>query len=177
LIIGTIARLSDEKDYPTLFNAFKVVLEVNPSSTLRIAGEGPLESELKSLAMELGIHTNIIWEGKISDVPSFLEEIDIFVLASKFEGFGMVLVEAMCMTKPIVAAGNSAILEVLGNNGAGTFFETGNSKSLVSKIFDAQEANLIDYAGEQNLRLLEFSTENLAKHTTKLYERVANGPL
>lgn len=174
LVLGTIARLSDEKDYPTLFRAFRHLSDSSPTISLRIAGVGPLRDDLLNLARELRIDNKIIWEGKILDTPRFLQRIDIFVLASKFEGFGMVLLEAMCIHKPIVAAGNSAILEVLGNKGAGIFFETGNPFSLASKIREAQALSPLDYEGEQDERLFVYSVDNLLLRTTRLYEHITN---
>ena len=173
LVLGTIARLSDEKDYPTLFKSFKMYLELDPSAVLRVAGVGPLADNLIELARNLGIDKNITWEGKIADIPNFLNSIDIFILASKFEGFGMVLVEAMCMKKKIIAAGNSAILEVLGEMGAGIFFETSNSSSLLSKIVHANNMTPRDFEGEQNLQLSKFSVKNLIEQTNSLYQKSA----
>lgn len=174
LVLGTIARLSDEKDYPTLFRAFRNLLDSNPTVSLRIAGVGPLADDLLNLAKELRIDNKVTWEGKIADTSRFLQEIDVFILASKFEGFGMVLLEAMCMHKPIVAAGNSALLEVLGDKGAGVFFETGDPFSLASKVRLAQLLSPLDYKGEQDQRLFDFSVDNLLMRTTSLYERIAN---
>jgi glycosyltransferase involved in cell wall biosynthesis len=173
IIIGTIARLSNEKDYPTIFKAFKALSESNPMIYLRIAGVGPLAEELHDLARDLGIEERIRWEGKINNVPQFLQEIDIFVLASKFEGFGMVLVEAMCMHKRIVAAGNSALLEVLGDKGAGVFFETGDCSSLALKISESLAADPDDFIPRQDDQLLDFSVEKLISKTNNLYKRIS----
>jgi glycosyltransferase involved in cell wall biosynthesis len=172
VVIGTIARLSSEKDYPTLFKAFKFLTESRPNITLKIAGIGPLEGELRALAKKMEIDQKIIWEGKITNIPHFLQEIDIFVLSSKFEGFGMVLIEAMCMRKRIVAAGNSAQLEVLGHQGAGSFFETGNYTSLASKILESWNSDPRDFVPRQDFQLMKFSVENLIFQTINLYKQV-----
>jgi glycosyltransferase involved in cell wall biosynthesis len=172
-VIGTIARLSPEKDYPTLFRAFQSLTESFPQMTLRIAGVGPLQEELHVLAKKLGIHEKITWHGKVTNIPEFLEGIDVLVHTSMFEGFGMVLIEAMCMHKRIIAAGNSAQLEVLGNKGAGTFFETGNHSSLVSKILESWNSHPQDYIVPQDFQLHLFSVENLISRTNNLYSRAS----
>jgi glycosyltransferase involved in cell wall biosynthesis len=170
--IGTIARLADEKDYPTLLKGFKKLLEDIPDAILEIAGSGPFQSKLEELSNQLGIGDKIIWRGKLPDVRDMLQTLDVFVLASKFEGFGMVLLEAMCMNRRIVAAGNSAILEVLGANGAGNFFETGKPDELATQIIKVLKVDLDTIAEAQKAQLRKFSVDELSFETTQLYSKI-----
>lgn len=131
--IGAIGRLVDQKNYPTLLKAFSLVVRGNPSFHLYIIGDGRLKQELQSLADQLEIGPAVTWLGRTKKIPQFLSSIDLFVLPSKYEGFGLVLLEAMAAGTPILAANNSAIPEVLGENYPG-LFATYNSEELAKKI-------------------------------------------
>ena len=71
--------------------------------------------------------------GKTEYIKEFLSKIDLFILPSKYEGFGLVLLEAMVAKKPIIAANNSAIPEVLGKTYEG-LFATGDANTLAQQI-------------------------------------------
>jgi glycosyltransferase involved in cell wall biosynthesis len=134
--IGTIGRLVPQKDYPTLLNSFSAVLKNTPKVDLYIVGEGYLQKDLIELTRKLGIDKNVHWLGKTEFINEFLSSIDLFILSSKYEGFGLVLLEAMISQKPIIAANNSAIPEVLGKSYKG-LFPTGDINALTSKINSA----------------------------------------
>jgi len=119
--IGTIGRLVPQKDYPTLLNAFSNVLKSLPNTDLYVVGEGYLQKDLIELSKSLGINDKVHWLGKTEYIKEFLSKIDLFVLPSKYEGFGLVLLEAMVAKKPIITANNSAIPEVLGKTYEGLF--------------------------------------------------------
>ena len=131
--IGTIGRLVPQKDYPTLLIAFSNVLEKLPETELYVVGEGNLQKELMELCKSLGVSSKMHWLGKTEHINEFLSKIDLFILPSKYEGFGLVLLEAMVAKKPIIAANNSAIPEVLGKTYEG-LFSTGDSKALAQQI-------------------------------------------
>jgi glycosyltransferase involved in cell wall biosynthesis len=131
--IGTIGRLVPQKDYPTLLNAFFNVLKSLPETELYVVGEGYLQKDLRELTMSLGINDKVHWLGKTEYTKEFLSKIDLFILPSKYEGFGLVLLEAMVAKKPIIAANNSAIPEVLGKTYEG-LFSTGDTEALAQQI-------------------------------------------
>ena len=131
--IGTIGRLVPQKDYPTLLNAFSNVLKSMPNIDLYVVGEGHLKKDLIELSKSLGIKDNVHWMGKTEYIKEFLSKIDLFILSSKYEGFGLVLLEAMVAKKPIIAANNSSIPEVLGKSYDG-LFSTGDANALVQQI-------------------------------------------
>lgn len=133
--IGAIGRLVDQKNYPTLLKAFTLVVKKNPNFHLYIIGDGPLKQELQSLTDQMEIGPAVTWLGRTKEIPQFLSSIDLFVLPSKYEGFGLVLLEAMAAGTSILAANNSAIPEVLGENYPG-LFATYDSEELANKIND-----------------------------------------
>ena len=99
----------------------------------------------------------------------FLDSIDLFVLASKYEGFGLVLLEAMSREKPIVAANNSAIPEVLGENYSG-LFQTSNQRELTLKLVSAiQLRTRLELKKELKDRLELFTPEKMAQNIHAYY--------
>jgi glycosyltransferase involved in cell wall biosynthesis len=138
--IGTIGRLVPQKDYPTLLSALSIVLKSVPNIELYIIGEGYLQKDLIDLANSLGIKDKVHWVGKTEYIKEFLSKIDLFILPSKYEGFGLVLLEAMVAKKPIIAANNSAIPEVLGKTYEGLFL-TGDINALAEEIKSAISEN------------------------------------
>ena len=131
--IGTIGRLVPQKDYPTLLNAFSIILKSLPNTDLYVVGEGFLQKDLIELSKSLGINDKVHWLGKTEYIKEFLSKIDLFILPSKYEGFGLVLLEAMVAKKPIIAGNNSAIPEVLGKSYEG-LFSTGDVNALAQQI-------------------------------------------
>jgi glycosyltransferase involved in cell wall biosynthesis len=161
-VVGTIARLVPQKDIPTLLNSFKIFNESSPNSTLVIIGDGPIKDEMKKLAITLGINERILWVGRTEDVDGYLSLMDTFILTSKYEGFGLVLLEALNMHLPIIAANNSAIPEVLGTDFTG-LVKTGDAKAFAEKLkslinIDVRLANIS--MGQKRLQLFKASKMN-----------------
>lgn len=113
-VFCTIGRIVEQKDYPTLLNAFRLVSQDLYNSKLMIIGDGNLRSKMQKLAIDLGISPKVVWLGRTDRIIESLKLMDCFVLASQYEGFGLVLLEAMSANIPIVASNVSAIPEVLG---------------------------------------------------------------
>ncbi len=169
-VIGSIARLTPQKDLQTLIKAMKFVKETYPEVKLKIYGEGPDKQELLMLIKFLELEEVVFLEGKTLDVHSKLKEMDLFVLSSKYEGFGLVLLEAMSEGVPIVAAANSAILEVLGSQYP-FLFETSNVQKLSDKILKILELNnkleIVEYLKN---RLASFDAITMEKKIWSIYE-------
>jgi glycosyltransferase involved in cell wall biosynthesis len=89
--------------------------------------------DLRETARNMGIADSVFFLGRSSLIYEFLSGLDVFILTSKYEGFGMVLLEAMDAGVPVVASRNSAIPEVLGEDFPG-LCTTGNSKDFYHKI-------------------------------------------
>ena len=170
--IGTVSRLVPQKDLPTLLKAFKHLLDRNIDLSLLIVGKGVEEKNLQSLAGDLSILDKIQWIEKTEDVYSNLSTMSVFCLTSLYEGFGLVLLEAMQSKVPIVAAKNSAIVEVLGDQYP-FLFETSNVADLASKI----ERLLNPVKRQVALEYLEkrlslFSPVSMEIKITRVYEEI-----
>jgi len=172
LRVGVIGRLVKQKDYPTLLRAMKQVFDSGVEAELFIVGEGVEKENLIELTLELGINERVHWLGRTPFVNEFISQLDLFVLPSIYEGFGLVLLEAMQANKPIVATNNSSIPEVLGKDYAG-LFETSNVEKLsglIRKVLleDAFAKQLVsNYA----IRLADFTSEVMAEKLLRVYEK------
>lgn len=167
--IGSISRLADQKDIPTMLRAFKTFRETHPQATLSILGAGPLESELKSLATRMGLGGSVKFRGRSSKIYEFLADLDAFILTSKYEGFGMVLLEAMDSGLPIIASNNSAIPEVLGADFLG-LCQTGNAADFSRKLEGLMdEAHRLRILDQQATRLNAFSAEQMCESMLAIY--------
>jgi glycosyltransferase involved in cell wall biosynthesis len=169
--IGSIGRLVDQKDFPTLLMAFKELLINHPGSELFIVGDGNRKKKLEVLVRKLEIYEKVFFLGRTQYTKEFLSLIDLFVLPSRYEGFGLVLLEAMSSKKPILASNNSSIPEVVGLEFPG-LFKTGSVHELLGKIeltiTDKNFVNnLIDQYSDQ---LKKFEPTQMAKSILKIYE-------
>ena len=113
--IVVLSRLEPQKNLSRLIEAFAPIVKVG-SCELLIYGEGSQQFMLGKKIESLGVADGIILMGKTSNIASVLGNSDVFVLPSLYEGFGMVLFEALANNCRIAASGISAIPEVLGSD-------------------------------------------------------------
>lgn len=102
-VVGHVARLTEAKNQMFLLEIFKSISKLNKKSKLLIVGKGEMENKIKDKIKELDLQQNVIMTGAIPDVHNILQAMDVLVLPSKSEGFGIVLIEAqanslMCFT-------------------------------------------------------------------------------
>lgn len=174
LNFGTISRLTTQKDLPTMLKAFAKFAKLNSNSKLFIVGDGELRSELEALAKNLEIGKQVIWLGRTSEVETFLDSLDVFVLTSRYEGFGMVILEAISRSVPILASNNDAMREVLGINSP-SLFSVGNTHELAEKMFQMKELDFRETVLKSNqARLEKFGVSNMIQIIDELYSTPTN---
>ncbi len=176
-LIGVVARLIPQKSLHTLLEGFKLYQDISSSrSKLVIIGVGPLEQELKKQSIDLGIQDDIIWAGFREDIPIVMNTIDIFALTSKFEGLGLVLLEAMSAGTPVVASRISAIPEVIEDRKTGILFRPGNAQELAMafKLLESsEERKQLSKEGIERVKSL-FSLERMTIETLSLYKNMVS---
>jgi glycosyltransferase involved in cell wall biosynthesis len=103
---------------------------------LLVIGIGPLESELKAQAKDLGLETRIIFAGlkKYEDIPKYLATSDIFIRPSLSEGMGNSFIEAMAAGVPVIATPVGGIPDFLKEGETGLFCEVQNPQSIAEKV-------------------------------------------
>ena len=112
-----VGRLETQKDYPTLLQAFARL--GGSDSVLWIAGEGRLREELEGLVRSLGLEGRVHLLGKRDDIPSLMSAADAFVLSSVFEGFPLVIIEAMACELPVVVTDSGGPREIVEDGQTG----------------------------------------------------------
>jgi len=137
IIILFVGRICQSKGLDLLIKAAPHVLKKIPNAVFVCVGEDFGEKEnFIALTKKLGITKNFIWPGKVSrnDLLSCYQHAHLFVLPSRYEAFGIVLIEAQAAGLPIVATRDTAIPDVVPENQAGLLFEKENFKDLSKKI-------------------------------------------
>ncbi len=120
LVIGSVGRLVEQKDYPTQLRAFAAARARHPAMYMLLVGDGPLRAELEALVRDLGIADAVRFAGHRNDAPVALRAIDVYVIASKFEPYGVALLEAKAAGAAIVATSVNEIPDILGGAGGAT---------------------------------------------------------
>ena len=132
--IITVGRLAYQKDHVTLLRAFALALR-RVQARLVLVGQGPLHGELVTLAEELGISDKVLFAGWQENPFSWMANADLFVLSSRFEGFGNVVIEAMACGLPVVSTDcPSGPNEILANGDAGILVPVGDVHALADAI-------------------------------------------
>lgn len=116
-LLLALGRLVHAKGHDILIEVFARMAAENDTLKLWIAGEGELRQALQQQINTAGLQEKIQLLGARSDVPALLNAADVFVLPSRFEGFGLVVAEAMACAKPVVATDAGGVAEVMGGHG------------------------------------------------------------
>lgn len=111
-VVGTTSRLVVQKGIDV---ALRALAKIGPHATFVVAGDGPLDFELKQLATNLGV--KVRWLGPVDNVASVLPALDLFLLSSRWEGEPISLLEAMYLELPCVATDTEGARELLGGLG------------------------------------------------------------
>lgn len=142
-IIGTIANLRPEKDYPNLLRAAAHVLQRRPETVFVSIGHGPLMDTIRGLAEDLGVAGNVHLLGRRDDALELISDVDVFALASRYEGLPVALMEAMALSLPIVATDAGGVPELVRHGETGLCVPRGAPEQLAGAII-----TLLDDRGE-----------------------------
>lgn len=110
-----VGRMTEAKDIPNLLEAFSILSAKEDNVKLVLVGGGELYDEMRSLAVSKHISENTFFEGSCSDVVDYYSMADCFVMSSAWEGFGMVLVEAMSCGLPVLATDAGGCAEIVAD--------------------------------------------------------------
>jgi glycosyltransferase involved in cell wall biosynthesis len=174
IILGTVAAFAGHKDYPNLLNAFRLVKKEFVNTKLICAGDGPLFDEMKNLAIELSINKDVVFLGFRNDIGQLLKVFDIFILASKKEGLGTSLIDALAVGLPIVAARSGGIPELIEHNKNGILVEAKNhdqlAETLIELMKNKEKQELLSISAKESA--LRFSIEKTVEQNIELYKNL-----
>jgi glycosyltransferase involved in cell wall biosynthesis len=177
-IIFYVGMLEKRKGVDILIRAISIIKKEIPDAHLFIAGIGEEEINLKNLVKELDIEDNVKFLGFISEEEkySYYKSTDLCVFPSRFEWFGIILLEAMACGKPIVASNVGGIPYVVEDGKTGLLFESENVDDLAEKIITLlKDKELRDKMGKAGKgRVKEFTWEKVAERTVEVYKEIMN---
>jgi len=178
-VSGIVGTLRWEKGHRFLLDAWSQLHatgKVSPDHHLLIVGDGPLLSELKELAgaeAQSPSVPNVHFLGSLSDTRSVLQALDLFVLPSVNEGFGIAIIEAMAAGVPVVSTASGGIPEVI-TEGTGFLVPPENSKALANAISTAIDHDDIEsiIAAARNRVTQRFTPTAYVDHLEAIHNRL-----
>lgn len=174
LVIGSVGRLTPQKNFSLLL---KALARLPFDLRCIIVGEGELRAELEAEAISLKIAEKVSFPGLSNKIPEFLYGLDIFVLPSRWEGLGVILLEAGLANRPIVASDVDGIKEIISDGQTGTLFHSENIDDLTNKIKLVAENLESPEIKNQSDKLRQeiiakFSIQSVAKKYQNIYEDI-----
>ncbi|MCY4539598.1 MAG: glycosyltransferase [Chloroflexi bacterium] len=173
LLLGMVCRIVEQKGIAYALRACQQIRDRFPTANLIIAGDGDLRPQLEALARELGIDANVHWLGWRSDAVKLIGAFDVLLMPSLWEGFGLVLLEAMSRRVPVIANRVSAIPEIVIHGETGLLVEARDVDALAA----AMTRLLDDHALRHHMGLLgaarleeRFSVDRMVSGTVGVYK-------
>jgi len=133
-VVGAAGRLVNQKGFDLLLLVAAQLKERGHRFRIEIAGEGPDRPALEQQIQALELSSYVILKGFVSDMPSFFQACDVFVLPSRYEGFGYVMVEAMLAQKPVIAFKTSSATDIVSDNETGFLVDAFDLSQFADKI-------------------------------------------
>jgi glycosyltransferase involved in cell wall biosynthesis len=176
-LVGNVGRLAPQKGQRHLIAAMPLLLERVPNAHALIAGGGDLEDYLRDLATEMGVAQRVHVLGSRRDVPAIMHALDAFAMPSIWEGFGLVLLEAMAAARPIVASRVATIPEVVADGETGLLVPAGDPQALADALATFARApdlaRRMGQAGRERLRR-QFTVDKMVGDTELLYRELVD---
>lgn len=173
-VIGTTARLIPSKGIDLFLSSLSEINKIRPVYGL-IIGDGPERANLLKLAKHLGLADRAHFLGHRSDVPDLLPALDIFVLPSRAEGFGIALLEALYTGLPVLATRTGGIPEIIENGKTGLLFTPDKQAELTGHLMylldNPSYRHQLAAAGKI-MTEKRFSAEKMVTATIGVYEEL-----
>lgn len=176
--IGCVARIQPlKKGQDILIQALNLFVKIYPNIKCYFAGtyEAKDKNEMNNLinmVKSLNLEDNIEFLGNVNDIPKFLNSIDIFVLPSRFEGFGISIIEAMAAKVRVIASNIDGPKEIIVNNDIGYLFKSEDYNdlylNLLKVITEDSRKNKIEEA--YNYAFQNFSIDKMISNLSILYD-------
>ena len=173
IVIGVVGRLSEQKDPITTIKAFNEVYKENKNVRLMYVGSGELENEVMEYAKENNLQHLVTITGWVDNTERYIPAFDIAILPSKWEGFGLAIIEYMACKKPIVASNVGGMLDIIKTEKNGFLAEVGDvskfAEYIMKYINDKDLCNrVVNYNYEYSIK--KFNISELVKEHKKLFE-------
>ncbi len=175
-LIGIVARLHPVKGHRYFLEAARDILQQRPEARFLIVGEGPYRPTLEKLAGSLGISDKVSFTGFVEDIYALMSGLDLLVISSLWEGFGLTAAEAMVLGVPVVATSVGGLPEVVKHGETGLLVPPADASALAGGILwmlgHPREARHMAEKGGEAVRQ-KFTAGEMARRTAELYRKVA----
>lgn len=176
--LGVVSRLEKIKGMDLVVPAFAKVLKQHPDTRLVVVGDGSLRSAMEQQAVELGCNDNITWAGRQpqKELSKWYSLMDVVLMPSRSEGFGLTAIEAMANGCVVVASNVGGLPEVVRDGVCGLLHHSEDITDMANKI-SSLISDEITYnrLQAQSLRDVEkYSFEHYAELMRNLYEQIMN---
>lgn len=171
-VLLCVGRFSEAKDYPTLLKSIQLLINEKHNIHLLVVGDGELRPMVEGLISNYGLANYVSLLGNRGDISELMNYADCFILPSKYEGFGLVLAEAMSCETLVISTNSGGPKEILSDYG---FLIPSESPSLMSnEIIKVMGLKSEEYAfrvkkGRQYI-LDNFSIESIVEQWVEIYE-------
>jgi len=170
--LALVGRLIPIKGHEVLLEALARVRNELPGVTLELAGEGPLEPDLRATVARLGLGETVAFLGRVAPPAPVYERAEIVVVPSFGEGFGMVALEAMERGRAVIASDAGGLPEIVEAGETGLIVPPADASALAAAIVelagDAARAAALGAAGRERA-LAEFSQDRCTERIEALY--------
>ena len=174
-VIGFIGRMARQKRGEDIVFAMALVAILRPDAHLLMIGEGPERDKLMKFARDIGIDNLVRFTGHRADAAKFLSVMDVFWLASDFEGLSNSLMEAMAAGVPCIASDIPPNRELVVDGETGFLVRVGDRvgfQQFTDRLLsDAELARRLGDAGRERMRR-EFNIDSMVDAHAKLYREV-----
>ncbi|MFP6765069.1 MAG: GT4 family glycosyltransferase PelF [Planctomycetaceae bacterium] len=171
----SVARLSPEKDFPTLLRAVWILIQEFPEFRLKIVGDGHERPYLEALADDLKLQKHVEFLGECSDVPRQLTQAGFFVSATLTEGISLTVLEAMATGLPIVTTDVGGNPEIVQQGRNGRLVRAGHPELLANAmremLLDRDGWPVMGELGRQRVEQ-HFNVRNMVRQYESLYEEL-----
>lgn len=167
LAVGRFAHST--KGFDILIEAFALFAQKNTDWTLDIVGEGPEEDMLRSLINKNNLEKRVTIYPFTKDIEKHYSSASVYILSSRWEGFPLVLFEAMSYALPIISSDIPVAKEILENKGVAVLFQNQNIENLAKKMIEVAEQTDLIKMGEA---AFNYSQTNTVEHITKQWEQL-----
>ena len=173
--ILSIGRLTKQKNFPLLINAFKEMIKEYPNLKLIILGEGEDRKKLEELTKNLGLEKNVFLEGYKKNIFNYLHNCECYISSSLYEDPGFTLIESGFLNKSVIAAdSNTGPSEILNNSKNGFLFKNNDMISLVNQYLQFKKLNMKDVMSKK-INLKKFSKKfSIFEHFKNLEKILSN---
>ena len=175
-LIGFVGRLTGQKGVDVLLNAFAIVHRALPTARLLLIGDGPQRAALAALAGGLQISAAVHFAGWREDARAQMAALNVLAIASRWEGFGLVTLEAMQAGVAVVASRVSALPEIVLDGETGLLVPAANAAKLAAALLallqDPQRAMQLGENGRLRAAQL-FTVKQMAVQHAALYLSLA----